>query len=85
MKSFSTKDTLNKHMMVHTEERQYKCGECGKLFKRISHVREHLKIHSSERPFPCYICGKSFKTAVSLKKNPREILYFPFNSYAAGG
>ena len=52
-------------MSVHITDRQYKCGECGKLFKRISHVREHLKIHSVERPFPCNICTKSFKSAVS--------------------
>ena len=66
-KSFITKDTLNKHMNVHVEDRNFKCGECGKLFKRLSHVREHIKIHSSARSFPCTVCEKSFKTNVSTE------------------
>ena len=65
-KTFTTKDTLNKHLTVHSTERQYKCGECGKLFKRISHVREHLKVHSNDRPYVCNMCNKTFKTVVSL-------------------
>lgn len=63
-KTFTTKDTLNKHLTVHSTERQYKCGECGKLFKRISHVREHLKVHSNDRPYACNMCNKTFKTVV---------------------
>lgn len=68
-KTFVTKDALNKHLIVHTDERNFKCGECGKLFKRIGHVREHLKIHNAERPFPCTVCDKSFKTNVSWSQN----------------
>lgn len=64
-KSFITKDTLTKHLSVHNETRNFKCGQCGKLFKRISHVREHLKIHTMDRPFNCTVCRKTFKTNVS--------------------
>lgn len=70
-KSFITKDTLNKHMNVHVEDRNFKCGECGKLFKRLSHVREHIKIHSSARSFPCTVCEKSFKTNNAMKVHLR--------------
>lgn len=68
-------------MSVHNTERQYKCGECGKLFKRISHVREHFKIHSGDRPFPCSVCSKAFKSAVScyyFAINFGEIAHSPY-------
>ena len=64
-KGFITKDSLMKHSVGHTQERRYKCGECGKLFKRMGHVRTHLlHTHSSDKPYLCAVCNKGFKTKV---------------------
>lgn len=55
---------LKKHMETHVSERRYKCGECGKQFKAIGHVREHMRAHSDERPYHCSFCDKRYKTKV---------------------
>ena len=52
-------------MYVHVERKDYKCGECGKLFKRLGHVQQHLRSHSQERTFRCTECDKLFKTQVN--------------------
>lgn len=54
-------------MEIHVSERRYKCGECGKLYKTIGHVREHMRAHSDERPYHCTRCNKGYKTKVSFK------------------
>lgn len=51
-------------MEVHVSERRYKCGECGKLYKTVGHVREHMRAHSDERPYHCPRCNKGYKTKV---------------------
>lgn len=53
-------------MEVHVSERRYKCGECGKLYKTVGHVREHMRAHSDERPYHCARCNKGYKTKVII-------------------
>lgn len=62
---------LKKHMDVHASERRYKCGECGKLYKTIGHVREHMRAHSDERPYHCSKCDRSYKTKNALQVHER--------------
>lgn len=58
-------------MEVHVSERRYKCGECGKLYKTIGHVREHMRAHSDERPYHCSRCNKGYKTKNALQVHQR--------------
>lgn len=58
-------------MEVHVSERRYKCGECGKLYKTIGHVREHMRAHSDERPYHCHRCNKGYKTKNALQVHQR--------------
>ncbi|XP_047464596.1 histone-lysine N-methyltransferase PRDM9-like [Mugil cephalus] len=43
------------------------CGDCGKTFKQIPHLRRHkLCVHSNKRPYCCPHCRRSFSQASGL-------------------
>ena len=44
----------------HSDEKPYKCLECGKYFYYKSQVIEHQRSHTGEKPYECTECGKSF-------------------------
>uniref|UniRef100_A0A672THX8 C2H2-type domain-containing protein n=1 Tax=Strigops habroptila TaxID=2489341 RepID=A0A672THX8_STRHB len=49
-----------------TEEKPYKCTQCGKGFKGRPRLLNHLQTHTRERMFECVECGKSFSRKASL-------------------
>ena len=43
------------------------CGDCGKIFKQLPHLRRHkLCVHSNKRPYCCTQCRRSFSQASGL-------------------
>jgi transcription factor STE12 len=44
---------------------------CGRLFKRLEHLKRHLRTHTLERPFPCQICRKRFSRSDNLTQHMR--------------
>nr|XP_046232608.1 histone-lysine N-methyltransferase PRDM9-like [Scatophagus argus]XP_046232609.1 histone-lysine N-methyltransferase PRDM9-like [Scatophagus argus]XP_046232610.1 histone-lysine N-methyltransferase PRDM9-like [Scatophagus argus] len=43
------------------------CGDCGKVFKQLPHLRRHkLCVHSNKRPYCCPECRRSFSQASGL-------------------
>ncbi|KAH3809954.1 hypothetical protein DPMN_138336 [Dreissena polymorpha] len=71
--SYSNKNSghFAKHMNINTEDRPYKCEECGYACKGSVDFNKHMGIHTGERPYKCEVCSKAFKHSGDLKKHMR--------------
>ena len=66
-KSYSSMESLNRHMTRHSTNKEHVCKYCGKAFLRRSECEIHMRIHTGEKPFKCDICGKAFARQTDLK------------------
>jgi transcription factor STE12 len=44
---------------------------CGRMFKRMEHLRRHLRTHTLERPYQCPRCKKRFSRSDNLSQHLR--------------
>lgn len=44
---------------------------CGRMFKRMEHLKRHLRTHTLERPFQCPRCSKRFSRSDNLTQHVR--------------
>ncbi|KIK98378.1 hypothetical protein PAXRUDRAFT_134344 [Paxillus rubicundulus Ve08.2h10] len=44
---------------------------CGRLFKRLEHLKRHLRTHTLERPYKCNRCMKRFSRSDNLNQHLR--------------
>uniref|UniRef100_A0A1B0DF01 C2H2-type domain-containing protein n=1 Tax=Phlebotomus papatasi TaxID=29031 RepID=A0A1B0DF01_PHLPP len=67
---FSSRDSLKKHMVIHTGRFPFTCDICGKGFTWKEGVRRHLFKHlgiSDDLSPMCQICGKKVSRETTLK------------------
>ncbi|KAG6910453.1 hypothetical protein DXG01_010378 [Tephrocybe rancida] len=44
---------------------------CGRMFKRMEHLKRHLRTHTMERPYACPQCNKKFSRSDNLNQHLR--------------
>ncbi|KAI5365436.1 Putative transcription factor Ste12, Zinc finger C2H2-type, Zinc finger C2H2 superfamily [Septoria linicola] len=44
---------------------------CGRLFKRLEHLKRHVRTHTQERPYLCPLCNKAFSRSDNLAQHRR--------------
>ncbi|KAI9729980.1 MAG: homeodomain transcription factor ste12 [Cirrosporium novae-zelandiae] len=44
---------------------------CGRLFKRLEHLKRHVRTHTNERPYICPHCNKTFSRSDNLAQHRR--------------
>ncbi|KAG9483300.1 hypothetical protein GDO78_009301 [Eleutherodactylus coqui] len=67
-KSFTRRPHLQEHMILHSQDKPFKCTYCDEQFKsRFKRLRHQEKYHLG--PFPCDICGRQFNDTGNLKRH----------------
>lgn len=67
-KSFTRRPHLEEHMILHTQDRPFKCAYCDDYFKsRFARLKHQEKFHLG--PFPCDICGRQFNDTGNRKRH----------------
>ena len=69
-KAFTTKETIEEHLKVHSErnrnrnvscdESSHQCTKCDKIFKTKCRLRQHASTHTAQKNHQCSLCGKAF-------------------------
>lgn len=68
-KSFSYRQGLIQHMVIHSKEKLFKCSVCHRSFLRRHSLTKHMLIHTGEKPFQCHVCHRSFALRRGLKNH----------------
>jgi len=69
-KGFGTKQSLNRHKVMHTEEDWCSCTQCGKRFISQHYLKIHMNVHSSK--YQCTECGKCCRKNEELTVHRRR-------------
>lgn len=68
LKTFTRRPHLQEHMILHSQERPFKCSFCDEYFKsRFARLKHQEKFHLG--PFPCEICGRQFNDSGNKKRH----------------
>merc|ERR1719242_2396124 len=64
-KSFKLKNSYNRHIALHLEdkkEKRYQCSFCNKAFGTRMELNIHIRVHTEVnlKPFECQHCKKRF-------------------------
>lgn len=62
---FSHRESLSRHLRVHSDSKPFKCKFCSKSFKSTAYLKAHVRTHTGERPFRCRYCWKRFTQGTS--------------------
>ncbi|KAM9095591.1 uncharacterized protein ACOB8E_016156 [Sarcophilus harrisii] len=62
---------LTQHFSIQSQNKSYKCSDCGKAFRQKGNLTQHYRIHTGEKPFKCSDCGKAFRQKTVLVRHCR--------------
>ena len=58
---------MRDHRYIHSKEKPFKCGDCGKGFCQSRTLAVHKILHFEEAPHRCPVCQRSFNQRSNLK------------------
>ncbi|XP_017279502.1 histone-lysine N-methyltransferase MECOM isoform X12 [Kryptolebias marmoratus] len=69
---FPDVQSLEAHILSHSEEREYKCDQCPKAFNWKSNLIRHQMSHDSGKHYECENCSKVFTDPSNLQRHIRS-------------
>ncbi|KAH8384363.1 zinc finger protein OZF [Drosophila serrata] len=71
-KEFGGKTDLQRHILIHSDERPHKCKDCGKSYRQAVNLKNHITTaHEHRKQFSCSQCPKSFALKERLRLHMR--------------
>ncbi|KAH8239764.1 hypothetical protein KR032_007589 [Drosophila birchii] len=71
-KEFRGNTDLQRHLLIHSDERPHECKECGKSFRQAVNLKNHITTaHEHRKQFSCSQCPKSFALKERLRLHMR--------------
>ena len=66
-KGFKHRRSLNRHVKLHSGEKNFHCPYCSTAFARSDHLKAHIRTHNNSKPFRCSVCQCGYSTQAALK------------------
>ena len=70
-KTFTRKDSLQRHLLLHTQLQQFACDRCDKTFTRKDLFDAHTRLHNTPK-FKCDKCDKTFTRKSNLENHMKR-------------
>ncbi|KAI2799594.1 hypothetical protein BLOT_011500 [Blomia tropicalis] len=70
--SSNNSSPTNRSTKNSSNNKQFLCPMCNKLFTQKGNLKTHMMIHSGDKPYACHVCGKSFTQKVQNQQPLRE-------------
>ncbi|KAL8424949.1 hypothetical protein Efla_007251 [Eimeria flavescens] len=74
-KTFLKKSCLQRHMLSHSEERQFSCSSCSAAFKRKEHLERHEMLRHSKHAASSPAAAKANCSKEAPQEQPQSILF----------
>lgn len=72
-KYFPNTPQLDRHMLVHTNEKPCGCSMCEKTFRDQKALRIHMIfVHGKKTGIQCEVCGKYFPNSCALRRHIKK-------------
>ncbi|XP_049790663.1 zinc finger protein 236-like [Schistocerca nitens] len=55
------------HNQLLVDEKQHKCNQCGRTFKKLSYLNVHMRTHTGGKIYACLICNKKYVNFCTLR------------------
>ena len=66
-KTLKSKTARDRHVKLHSGEKDHKCSVCGRAFSLKQYLKQHMSCHSGQKDFVCQICKRGFSRKNSLR------------------